>query len=70
MMAGFKSEWTAGIVGIRTSGLVISYRLSDPAKGRVEKSGVLVCRTALTNMREIHAGRVRASDCGVTITRP
>ncbi|WP_313670567.1 hypothetical protein [Sandarakinorhabdus sp.] len=64
--------WTAlgaPAVGL-TSGLVISYRLSDPAKGRVEKSGVLVCRTALTNMREIHAGRVRASDCGVTITRP
>jgi hypothetical protein len=61
--------WTAlgaPAVGL-TSGLVISYRLSDPATGSVEKAGVLVCRTALTNMREVQAGRARESKCGVTI---
>lgn len=63
--------WTAlgaPAVGL-TSGLVISYRVSDPATGSVVKSGVLVCRTALTNMRDVHAGRVRASDCGYAIPK-
>lgn len=58
--------WTAlgaHAVGL-TGGLVVSYRYSDPKTGQVQKSDVLVCRTALTNMRSIQAGRSGASACG------
>jgi len=61
--------WTAlgaPAVGL-TGGLVVSYRLSDPQLGEVKFAGVLVCRTALTDMRSIHAGRARASACGPSI---
>ncbi|HEY0312287.1 MAG TPA: hypothetical protein VGC56_07295 [Allosphingosinicella sp.] len=53
--------WTAlgaPAVGI-TGALIISYTLTDPRGGDLLQSGTLVCRTALTNMRDIQNARVR-----------
>lgn len=52
----------APAVGL-TGGGVVSWRLTDPASGGVKAAGVLVCRTALTNLRAIHANTARAGDC-------
>ncbi|MDJ0275377.1 hypothetical protein QLH51_00965 [Sphingomonas sp. 2R-10] len=52
--------WTAlgaPAVGI-TGGLVVSYVLTDPASGQFRGGGVLTCRTALTNLRDVQGGRV------------
>jgi hypothetical protein len=53
----------APAVGI-TGGAVISWHLVNPATGMVDAGGVLVCRTELTNLNDIHQGEVRASKCG------
>ncbi|QDX26452.1 hypothetical protein FPZ54_10740 [Sphingomonas suaedae] len=60
--------WTAlgaPAVGI-TGGLVVSWRLFNPADGSVRGGGVIVCRTALTNLNAIHAGRTDAPSCDWT----
>lgn len=46
----------APAVGL-TGGAVISWRLSDPVTGLARAGGVLVCRTALTNLKAVHRGR-------------
>lgn len=51
----------APAIGI-TGGAVISWRLSSPVTGRSLAGGILVCRTKLTNMNAIHAGRVKVGD--------
>lgn len=55
----------APAVGI-TGGTVISWRLSSPVSGTSLAGGILVCRTKLTNLNAIHAGKVRIEDssCG------
>lgn len=60
-----KNLWTAlgaPAVGI-TGGSVVSWRLVDPASGKSEAGGLLLCRTKLTNMRAVHAGRTGAAAC-------
>lgn len=52
----------APAVGI-TGGLVVSWRLFDPADGTVKKAGILVCRTALTNLNAIHKGKAGEPSC-------
>lgn len=50
--------WTAlgfPAIGI-TGGLVISYTLTDPAGGYLRRSGIGVCRTAMTSMRAVQNG--------------
>jgi len=59
----------APAVGI-TGGAVISWHLTNPATGMVDAGGVLVCRTKLTNLNDIHNGRVRASACGTEVKDP
>ncbi|MBD8552000.1 hypothetical protein [Sphingomonas sp. CFBP 8764] len=59
----------APAVGI-TGGAVISWQVTDPETGMVDGGGVLVCRTKLTNLRDIHKGRVNASACGVEVHDP
>lgn len=62
--------WTAlgaPAIGI-SGGLVVSYTLTEPTTGAFLAGGALVCRTALTNMRDVQAGRVggahgRKADC-------
>jgi hypothetical protein len=51
----------ASAIGL-TGGTVISWRLSSPVTGRSLAGGILVCRTKLTNMNAIHAGRVKVGD--------
>jgi len=52
----------APAIGI-TGGSVVGFRISDATTGQALGGGNLSCRTALTNMRAIHAGQVRASSC-------
>lgn len=52
----------APAVGI-TGGSVVGFRITDASTGQAQGGGLLSCRTALTNMRAVHAGRVRASSC-------
>lgn len=61
--------WTAlgaPAIGI-SGGLVVSFTLTVPTTGDLLASGALVCRTALTNMGDVQAGRVRGgrgrADC-------
>lgn len=55
----------APAVGI-TGGTVVSWRMSTASDGITRTGGILVCRTKLTNLNAIHAGRVdvNASSCG------
>jgi hypothetical protein len=55
----------APAVGI-TGGIVVSWRLFDPADGSVKEGGILVCRTALTNLNAIHKGTSRKPSCDWT----
>ena len=51
--------WTAlgaPAIGI-SGGLVVSYTLTEPTTGAFLAGGALVCRTALTNIRDVQAGR-------------
>lgn len=61
----------APAIGI-TGGAVISWRLSNPESGKSLGGGILVCRTKLTNMNAIHAGRVKieASSCSTNLSAP
>jgi hypothetical protein len=55
--------WTAlgaPAVGI-TGALVVSYSLTEPRSGQLLRSGYLVCRTALTNLRDVQNATVRRS---------
>lgn len=52
----------ARAIGI-TGGAVVGWRIVDAATGQLRGGGNLACRTALTNMRAIHRGAVRASSC-------
>ncbi len=55
--------WTAlgaPTVGI-TGGLIVSYTLTEPRGGGFLQGGALVCRTALTNLRDVQSGRVGGS---------
>ncbi len=52
----------APAIGI-TGGSLVGFRITDATTGQAQGGGNLSCRTALTNMRAIHAGRVRASSC-------
>lgn len=49
-----------------TSGLVVSYRLTDPRTGAVLKSDLLVCRTARTRLGPVQQGKVGVTGCGQT----
>jgi hypothetical protein len=49
-----------------TSGLVVSYRLTDPQTGAVLKSELLVCRTARTRLGKVQEGKVGVAGCGQT----
>ncbi|UAL08697.1 hypothetical protein [Caulobacter segnis] len=49
-----------------TSGLVVSYRLTDPRTGKVLKSDLLVCRTARTRLGKVQEGKVGVAGCGQT----
>ncbi|WP_374471512.1 hypothetical protein [Phenylobacterium sp.] len=57
--------WTMfGATGVSlTGGLVASYRLVDPTTGRVARSGLLICRTAHTNLTKVQNGDVGAGSC-------
>lgn len=59
----------APAIGI-TGGTVISWRLSTPGDGVTRAGGILVCRTKLTNLNAIHAGRVAVggSSCSDNLT--
>lgn len=66
--------WTAlgaPAIGL-TGGLIVSYRLSTPANGKVVAAGLLVCRTRLTNIKAVQANDVRAdaSDCSSGLRAP
>lgn len=67
--ANLFTAFGAPAVGI-TGGAVISWHLTNPATGVVDKGGVLVCRTKLTNLSDIHQGQVRASACGPQVQDP
>lgn len=58
----------APAIGI-TGGAVISWRLSNPNSGKSLDGGILVCRTKLTNMNAIHAGRAKVdgSSCSTDL---
>lgn len=53
-----------------TSGLVVSYRLTDPQTGKVLKSNLLVCRTARTRLGKVQEGKVGVAGCGQTTLVP
>lgn len=61
--------WTAfGATGVSlTGGLVASYRLTEPATGKVLKAGLLICRTAHTNLRAVQDGKVGAGGCSKAV---
>ncbi|MET0245601.1 MAG: hypothetical protein ABW182_02540 [Sphingomonas sp.] len=64
-----KNLWTtlgASAVGV-TGGSVASWRLVNPRSGAIVTGGLLFCRTALTSLRAVHDGRVRAAECGETM---
>lgn len=48
----------APAVGI-TGGLIVEHNLTDPRTGELVTSGDTVCRTALTNLGDVQAGRIR-----------
>jgi hypothetical protein len=53
-----------GATGIRlTGGLVVSYRLTRPGDGSVVTAGFMVCRTALTGLKGVQTGAVKAATC-------
>lgn len=60
-----KNLWTMfGANGVSlTSGLVASYRLTNPDSGKVERSGLLVCRTAHTSLNAVQNGAAGVSAC-------
>ncbi len=44
--------------GVKLSGgLVVSYRLTDPADGSATAGGLIVCRTIFTSMAQVQAGK-------------
>lgn len=49
-----------------TGGLVVSYRLTNPATGRVSAAGLLICRTAHTTMKAVHEGKMGVGGCAAT----
>lgn len=53
-----------------TGGLIVNWRLADPKTGSVEAGGVLVCRTALTNLNAIHDGRAGEPSCDWKMKKP
>lgn len=52
-----------------SGGLIVSYRLTDPATGKPELAELMVCRTALTGFRAVQEGSVGTSACGPTTSR-
>ena len=48
----------APAVGI-TGALIVEHRLTSPRSGELVTSGESICRTALTNLRDVQAGTVR-----------
>lgn len=59
------SLWTmVGFSGVRlTGGLVVSFRLTDPATGAASTGGLVVCRTDFASMKKIQAGPVSRPNC-------
>ena len=40
-----------------SGGVIVSYSVTDPTSGRVEEHGIISCRTALTSLRRVQAGK-------------
>lgn len=61
------SLWTMfGFSGVRlTGGLIVSYRLTDPATGGASRGGLMVCRTDFASMKKIQAGSLLKPDCAI-----